>query len=143
MPLSSSGAGSEQGELLVLVDQTVRCGADQTAASGSERVTDGERTTPEVELVLREGSSLLGGAQLLLGKLGRVESSLVGKHLPGKGLVDLKDSNVRQLQAGSLEELVGGIARAEEELVLRVLGNVDVVAEVRQRLVTKLLCLLL
>jgi len=143
VPLSSGGTGGQQGELLVLVDQTVRRGANKAAAGGSKRVTQRERAAPEVEPVLREGPDLLRGSQLFLGKLGRVKSGLVGQHLASKGLMDLKDPDVGDLQACPLEELVGGIARAEEELVLGVLGNVDVVAEVRQGLVAELLCLLL
>lgn len=141
--LASSSTGSQQGELLVLMNEPVGSGGHQAASSGPKGVTKGEGSSPEVHFIIWDGPDLGRIVQLVLGKLVRAHGGLVGQDLTGKGLVDLKHPNVGELEPSLLEQLVGGVGRAQQQLILGVLRNVDVVTEVSEGLVTELLGLAL
>eukprot|EP00128_Syssomonas_multiformis_P013649 Colp12_sorted_trinity150504_noHs@28031 len=129
MAKTASSAGGEEGELAVLLVQTVGRLGNETGTSGTEGVTNGEGTTPKVELVHGDIANL-ALAHVGLAELLRAHGLHVGEDLTGKGLVVLEDGDVLEGKASTGKHLGGGVGRAKEELLLGVVTDVHKLTEV-------------
>jgi len=163
---TTGGTRRDDGILLVVMLETMGSGRDEADTGGGERMTDGERATPRVDLFHWDAANLkeakkkkkffflvgrkekkkryLGrAASLCLGKLVRVEGVDVGQDLASEGLVDLPNSDIVCRELVLVEDPADTIGGTEEKLVLGVLSNVDIVTEVGKWLVAELEGLLL
>jgi hypothetical protein len=102
---SAVSAGSEDGKPLVLSLQTVRGGGYKTRSGGAEGVSEGEGAAEGVHLSEVEHAHLLAVGEVGLGELLRVHGLHVGEDLAGKGLVELDDADVAELEVQLVEAL--------------------------------------
>ena len=120
-PEPASRAGGHEAELAVLLDESVRRVHGQSDAGGAERMADGQRSSPVVHFLRRDGAGLLLEAHHILSAPVRIHSLQVSEQLAGKRIVILEDRNIVQAEPLHFQYFWRRISRTQEELVLGIL----------------------